>query len=163
MSIFDRLNGFTDVICGQVIENQNLCKLLHYNDASALSQPDIEDASILLDGKSKRIYTDYWIPSEDIQKNQASSYLVLFFDRFKPNGFEYKDGLLMMMLFTQKELNRIDNNKRLYAMSDEISKMFHGKHVLGLGKMKCEDWKFSNPNSQYIGYVMPFSISDFEG
>ena len=72
MGFYQELNSILTLTCSSLLENQNLCKLVYYYPTQTnyqfnpLSQPDIEDTSILL---MKNIFPLPKIPDADTEQN----------------------------------------------------------------------------------------------
>ena len=65
----------------KLVSSQNILKLLYYNTADALEQPDIEDNDILVAAASKiRIVPEVAFPET------LSSFIIITLDNFSPNA-----------------------------------------------------------------------------
>lgn len=106
------------------LANENICKLLYYNNKEALSEPTVVDPYNLLYTK---IYTQTFIPPVDTE----STYITVFFDSFDAvDGNPYlKKGRLFVNICTHRDLWNVDGGQRVVKIMNEIDKILNKNRV----------------------------------
>ena len=152
---FKELNDNLNSIMEKIITNQNLCKLLLFEE-SPLSQPDIESPQDLL-------YTNIFPYPYDISVLENSmNLLIVGFDDFRPissNNFISKN--LYFRILCHRNLWRTDSGLRPYLIAQEIAEMFNNQRVIGIGKTLFEGGRELWANKDYIGFSLVYEIIDF--
>ncbi len=121
---FDDLDAQLQSVILEFLNNQNICKLIHYNTKDALVQPDVEDPTSLIE---TNIYTQTFIPPNDTE----TTYITVFFDSFDAvDGNPYlKHGRLYINVATHRSLWKIDGGQRVIQIMNEIDKILNKKRV----------------------------------
>ncbi|MFB5759102.1 hypothetical protein [Paenibacillus medicaginis] len=154
MAKFEQLNDYVFNTLQALIGNQNLCKLLKYNNTDPLSQPDIEDASVLIMDK---IY-----PMPNIPGTQAeeSSLLNIIFDNFKLSSDNKgtKDGTLVINIIVHNNLWLMNGRLRPFSILAELDKTFNDKRIVGIKKMQFDRGRYYFINEKFSGYQVIYQV-----
>lgn len=157
MARFKELNQNLEKILIQLVENQNLCKLLTVNTKTPLESPDIPDTYDLI---FKNIYPMPKIP--DAQENE-SSFLTVWFDDLnrRPNSNAFKNNTITFNILCHHNLWRLNGELRPYAILHEIDTMFNQKRISGIGKVQLESGRFLWTNDFYSGYQVQYRMYEW--
>lgn len=144
-------------VLNKLIENQNLCKLLQYNDTSPLSGSNINDTSKLLFNK---IYPFPFTPEVD---SEASSIINVLFDNFELNksNSDFKNNQLVLIVICHNDLWKIDGMLRPFAILNELDNLFNLKNGYGIGKNQFGRGNLFWANEKYSGYRVTYELCDF--
>ncbi|MNH66533.1 hypothetical protein D3C73_185660 [compost metagenome] len=157
MARFEQLNKNTEDILLSIIDNQNLCKLIHYDSNDPFSEKDIEDTSELL---FERIFPFPKIPGVE---TKALTYLNVYMDNFlipsANNGV--KEALIIFNVITHNDLWRMEGTGMLrpYSILHEIDEMFNKERVIGIKKLKFNRGKYIYLNNQFGGYEASYVVT----
>jgi len=134
--------------------NEELCKLLYYTDKDPLSQPALEDPSILFE-KEIRI-----IPRVgSIELERSKIVLVVTYGKLNENHW-YSDISLKFGVYTTLTQWIIkDENLRPFLIIDNIIKSLDGKKIEGLGTMMGGEFALSLLTEEVSCYDIYFNIT----
>lgn len=159
MGRFQELNQNVVYLYELFLSNQNLCKLLYYNESSPLSQPDIEDTSILL--------FDKLLPqpkSVDTINGESTILSYVFSNaKFTHGNIKFKDSKLILQIISHLNLWKIDEGNRVYLIAEEIDKTLNELQntPLSIGRVLFSDWIYREYSNQYCGYYLTYDLCDF--
>ena len=133
-SSFLSLEKDAALIVKDILGNNELKKLLFYEDKNCLSLPDLtaEQTASLID---KQIMI---CPKIDIDR-EMFSYIVITFNSFLPNKSnpEYRDNLIAFNIVCHFDSwNLGDFQLRPYKIAGELDSMFNGKQIFGIGSLE---------------------------
>ena len=165
MGRFEKLNRDIRGLAEKMLEDQDLCKLIHYPDANPFSQPDINGKKELLD---KRLLL--FAPKFPIAK-EVGSYVSIRAPRFYPSrGGYYVVSLLCFDIFIHeksREIFYLDKNgnvekgNRALIIMDKIEDIM-SKSKIGIGENNLEPIvEITNNNATFSGYSLGYKDVDF--
>lgn len=156
ISTFEDLDTQLQNVMIAFLQNENICKLLHYNTPDALSQPPVENSYELL---STRIYNQTYKPPS----NEESTYITVFFDNFDAvSGNPYlKHGRLYLNVMTHRNLWNIDGGLRVIKIMAEIDKILNKNHTTnGLTRDFFKSARYLPINDLYNSYAITYTNID---
>ena len=135
----DELGINLQKIMTRLLSNQNLLKLLYYQDKDPLSQPDLTQEQIQHEVYEKLVKIVPLVSN----KETAHSIIVLKVDRGEQNidNSEFRDinfSIESFVPLTQWFIK--DSNLRPFAIMGEVQKSLNKKNINGLGKIKGGDF-----------------------
>lgn len=148
-------------IIQRLLANQNLLKLLYYNDKDPLSQPDLTDKQIQEEVFDKLVKI---IPRVG-PKETANSIVSIRFTRGRGNltNKEFENISVSVESFvplTQWIIKGV--NLRPFAIMGEIQKSLNGKTINGLGKMVGGDFDLNFLTEEISAYEQSFSLVTYD-
>jgi hypothetical protein len=141
-------------ILDRVLEDQALCKLLHYSSDNPLAEPEIEDTFSLV---GENIFLVPSMDFESIEKN----YLVCSLENFSPTSSEFFDYRFVFYVLCPKSqwiLN--DRTLRPFYIMERIYDLFEG-HKMSMGGLQLAFGEGLVITPQLLGYQMFFLGTDF--
>lgn len=159
VSRFEELNKNIEKVLYAIIDNQNLIKLINYNQYNPLSQPNISDGSDLL---YKKVFPYRHIPTVSGTTDTANSLLTMSIRNIKSiKGNPYfKMSQITFYVLVHSELISTDDGMRHYRIMNELDKTFNEQNIAGIGKLEfagADEIIMEN----YICYWMSYNICDF--
>lgn len=156
MSRFESLSQDKITIMMKLLESQELCKVLIYNDTNFLDQPDIANPPILI---YDRIYPHRFVPDTSLT---MKSYITLSFGNYKAVNNAYKSGLMYISCFTHQSLFKTDYGVlRPDYMLHLIDKQVNGLRDVGIGGVQFHKMDELYVNEMYSGNVVVYKLYDF--
>jgi hypothetical protein len=154
-SSFLSLEKDCGIIVRDMLNNNNLKKLLFYEDKNCLSLPDLtaEQTASLID---KQIMI---CPKVEIDK-EMFSYILVTFDDFIPNANnpEYRDNTITFYIVCHFDSwNLGDFQLRPYKIAGELDSMFNEKNVFGIGKLKFTGSEQFTINDEFGGIILVYA------
>jgi hypothetical protein len=148
----------TEIIVGKIANNQDLLKLLYYNDSDALEKDDITDADLI-----KKIFKDNIRRKPLVEvPEELNSFMIITFDSFTPSeNPEFRDNLISFDVLCPMEAwdNLGDYLTRPLLILHHLSAMFHNQKLAGIGKAKFFSADILNIGP-YAGYQIVFSVTN---
>lgn len=122
------------LIVNKFLENQRLCKLLHYTQKDCLKAPDltIEEKLSLLNNEIKIIP---YLPIE----GECPNYILITFNQFFPNSLnpEFRDFNIKIDIICHPDhWNLGDFALRPYKIAGEIDSLLDNQKLTGIGKVE---------------------------
>lgn len=153
MARFEELNNNINNVMMKLIESQNLCKLLHYNDENPLMQDDIADTSGL-------IFTKIFpLPKVPDSSSEATSVLSVVFDNFRLGGNTgVKEGILKFTAICHIDLWKTSGSLRPISILSEVDKIFNDERIVGIKKLQLDRGNLIWVNDKYIGYQISYQM-----
>ena len=163
ISKFSLLNEDINKVLDKLVSNQNLCKLLYYNDSNPLSQTSLTDPPSLLYSLIFPYPTAIETFKDSDGNPVASSIINVLFDNFKlgTKNHKFKSGDLTFIILSHISLWRLsDSTLRPFCLLNEIDEMFSEQRVIGIGKGEFERcgliWQ-----DNYSGYKLTYKNYEF--
>jgi len=160
MSRFEELNLNIDTVLMKLLSSQDLCKYLFYDEDDPMSQPNIEDTSILL---FDRIYPT---PVSPTITDSAKSLITIIQDDFSlaQTNTAFKTSKIIFNILCHIELWRMPGTGKLrpYSILSEIDKLFNQQRVLGIGKLSFSNGRWIGVNDRWQGYQVAYKIYEFD-
>lgn len=143
------------IILDNIMDNQNLCKLIAFDTLTPLNEPDIEDTFELL---NKRIFPVPFIP---IKLEEQVTTLNFFFNRINKDGLYYKDIELKFWINSHYDNWQINGNLRPDLIAVEIENMMNYKNGFGIGKLLFNNMVLFYPADRFAGYELTYHYTQF--
>lgn len=143
-------------IMKRLLANENLCKLIYYDDKDPLSQPKVDEKLIFQKGLD---IVPKYNPVEDAK---ARVILVLQNANKIGNNEEFRNIRLVFYVYvpvTQWIIK--DENLRPFLIMQEIQNSLEGKKLNGLGVLKSGDITLNSVTQQMTSYTLEYFITDF--
>ena len=154
-SSFLSLEKDAGMIVQKMLKNEDLKKLLFYQDENCLKMPDISKKDTLgLINKQIRL-----VPKVTVDK-ECFSYVILSFDNFTPNATnpEFRDNIISFDILCHFDhWNLGDFQLRPYKIAGEIDSMFNGKHLTGIGELEFLGANQLVLNDELAGLTLMYS------
>ena len=148
-------------IINRLQANQDLLKLLYYNDKDPLSQPDLTTKQIQEEVFNKLIKIVPRVGPKETA-NSLISLRVVHGSTNRGNS-EFADIVLAIEVFvplTQWAIK--DTNLRPFSIMGEIQESLNGKVVNGLGKIQGGDFSLNFLTEEISCYEMTFDFVEYE-
>lgn len=161
MAYFEKLNEGILVIMDMLTDNQNLCKLLAYNDDSPLSpsKPNIENTGSLI---MKNIFP---LPKPPFAKEDRVSYLTVILSDAKlhNNRQGFKEYKIMINIVCHIDQWKIVEGIRPLLISNELDKIFNKTRnaELTVGESLFNDWIYRQYSDYFCGYYQSYILTNF--
>lgn len=135
-------------IIKEVLNNQNLCKLIYYNEKEPIAQENISDAKSVLFLKTILPY-----PFSDTLTEDTSQ-LRIYYPGGQFNGnHTVEDTTLHFDIIIAKNLwlIKVDDEEKLrpYEILSEILNTFRDNRIVGVGKVQFDNFKHYVVNEKY--------------
>ena len=155
---FAQIEQELEMIIERFAENQNLLKLLYYNDKDALEKEDITDEKILNEILRQNIKI---IPEVKIPERQ-NSFIIITFDSYEKNysNPEFIDNTIYIDILCPLDEDILRMNKymlRPQLIMSEIQKAIAESRLTGIGKVEFNNALALNLGT-YWGYRMNYSV-----
>ena len=155
---FAQIEQELEMIIERFAENQNLLKLLYYNDKDALEKEDITDEKILNEILRQNIKI---IPEVKIPERQ-NSFIIITFDGYEKNysNPEFIDNTIYIDILCPLDEDILRMNKymlRPQLIMSEIQKEIAESRLTGIGKVEFNNALTLNLGT-YWGYRMNYSV-----
>ena len=154
-SSFLSLEKDAGMIVQKMLKNEDLKKLLYYQDEHCLKMPNIGPKETLsLINKQIRL-----VPKVSVD-NEAFTYVILSFDNFTPNATnpEFRDNIVSFDILCHFDhWNLGDFQLRPYKIAGEIDSMFNGKHLTGIGELEFLGANQLVLNDELAGLTLMYS------
>lgn len=147
-------------ICSRLLANDNLVKLLYYEDTDPLSQNG------LADNEKRKIFNDLLciVPKIGVREDSKSVISIYVPSAFGLAGnLEYREITIAIDIFVPLNQWIIkDSNLRPFAIMGQIQEALNGKTINGLGKIKGGDFELVLLTDEMSTYRQTFSITEYE-
>lgn len=157
-------NKTTNLILLEMVKNQNLCKLVYYDDVNPLSQSNIINTVNLIkkteDNPMAHFFRQPKIPTVD----DVGSFIVVSLDNFKmsrsnPLSQYYN---LNFIILVHKDCWLIDGGERIFFIRNELDNSFDRKYLNGIGEVEFNVAdRFSLGNGDFYGFRVQYTNYDF--
>ena len=162
------LNGFEKWefgIAHLLLQNENLFKLLRYEDGDALSRlidaEIMEDMIYEYDSRGNRnpncriFFRKFTGDTEETQRSQLRIYPL----RVKPSNIYYGDMLFQVDVIVHMGIDKIRNGQRRHRLASEIIQSLNGQEIGMVQSVVIQDaFMFdSSRHPQYDGWSLIFS------
>ena len=148
-------------IVAQLLKNQNLLKLLYYNDPDPLQQQDLTNKQIQDEVFNKLIRVIPKVSETDIGRPIVT--LVVKDGVIDAENSEVRNIIMDFEIFTPLDYWIIkDNNLRPFAIMGEIQKSLNKKVINGLGLFTCGNFKLSFVTTEISDYILNCEISQYD-
>lgn len=160
MSKFKLLNENLNKTLCRLVENKNLCKLIHYNEDNPLTKPDIQNPARLL--LFEKIYP---YPIAIDTEKDAATYLCLALDDFGISSGSYgiANNKIIFNILCHNKLWKVSGGLRPFLIMEELDIMFNDVGGIGVGKMQFDRANFIYVAKDYSGYRVSYETYNGNG
>lgn len=159
MGRFSELNKNINYVTELLLTNQNLLKLIKYNDTNPLSHSDISDPYELL---FKNINPQ---PKSVRAVEEKTTYLNYVFSNLKLNdkNFKFKDSKVFFYIISHNDIWAINGGIRPNQIVEEIDNTLNERRgtSLSIGKVIFGDCIYREFSDNFSGYVLTYDLCDF--
>lgn len=147
-------------ICSRLLANEDLIKLLYYEDIDPLAHAALDDNT------KKKLFNDLiCIVPKVGTREDSKSVISIYVPKAMglPGNSEFKNVTIAVDVFvplTQWIIK--DSNLRPFAIMGEIQSSLNGKTVNGLGKIQGGDFELVVLTDEMSGYRQIFTITEYE-
>ena len=142
------------IIVNTALKNENLKKLLHYNNKTPLNMPKLsEEESLNLFGRNIKI-----VPKLTID-GSVLNYIIVSFDNFTENATnpEFRDNIVEFDIICHIDQWQLtDFQLRPYRIAAEIDSMFNKRHLTGIGTLQFLGGSQIVLSNEYIGICLMY-------
>lgn len=168
---FAKLNTDIQKLADKMMEDQDLCKLIHYPNTHPLDQPDINGYNTILDKRLLLFTPKIPLAGESEGTDDDGTYVMIRPTRLNPSrGGHYIISLLIFDIYCQKDIRTIyykdDNGNtvkgdRALLIMDKIEGIIGGVDI-GIGKDNLDGVEeIANRNTTFSGYAIGYVNVDF--
>jgi len=158
MAYFNELNTNINIVLEYILGDQDLCKLIYYNEPNPLSQPTISDTSILLFDKI------YPLPKKVLAEEEKATILNTYFYSSKPysNNSGFRPVVLCFDIMCHLDVWKIESALRPYSISNKIDTLFNNEYNsdLSMNYIYFMSWSPMQYSDYYYGYNLKYSLSN---
>ena len=133
----------------ELINDQELVKLIHYNDYNPYAKPDLQlPATFLI---NKKIFP---YPFNPLIQTEASCQLRVFYaSGYFANDETFSPSRLFFEIVVHKDLWLINNGTqsliRPYEILNRLQVIFHKRSIGTLGRLRFRPWSFGFGNEHF--------------
>lgn len=154
---YRELSPFLKEITSRLMADNDLCKLLHFNDKNPLGHTNLTDAEKrnLVFGKLIR-----FIPRIGPQETTQSKIAMLLPSADK-DGENKEINRLTIQLFVYTPFNEWiieGDDLRIFLIMSKIEQLLDGKDIGGIGNMRSLGFDIALTTDEICGYCMEFTI-----
>lgn len=162
---FEKLNDDIQKLATQVLQNQNLCKLIYYPDTDDIfTKPDIRGNQLIQD--KKVILFNHKMPLVE----RGKTYLLIRPDNFRPSqGGHYIKCSLVFEAYSAEDIRNItyekdgniENGDRVILILNEIDNIMQNLNI-SIGENNfVSGGSIGNRDSAMTGYGVVYNDVDF--
>lgn len=159
-TIFKKINDLKSIIKERLLSNQNLLKMIVYNEGNPFDLPDIDDPQSLL---NNYIYLNPVVWDSTIQ--EVRTFLLTNF-RVAPNRVNtaFADVYLYFYVISHNDIYSLENgDTRVISICDELMKSFDSSYGNWVGKCCMNGFQEITSRKDYYAIELQFKFSDFKG
>ena len=147
-------------IINRLLNNQDLIKLLYYNDKDPLSNPDLTKKQIKNEVYNKLIKV---IPRIGPTEYANAMIAMIVSDGIPNENNEFEDIIIQFEIFVPMTQWIIkDTNLRPFKIMGELQKSLVGKSINGLGKIHGGSFSFNYSTDETSCYKQIFRITTYD-
>lgn len=156
MAYLEEISNYKNTILQRIVSDQELCKAVQYNDKNFLDKADIDDTTTLI---YDRIFPYKFIPDTNTEEK---TFITLSVGRFQYVNNSFKEGLIIISIFTHRDLFRTDYSKtRVDFILNKIDSLLNYKSGIGLGKLEFDMLDEIAVNDKFQGAYVCYRPIDF--
>lgn len=158
------ITEWKSVIIDELVNDDDIGKLLHYNTEDALFKEPLSDEQ-KRDLYDSKIFGYRYNPKI---VDEASQFITVGISRFAPSeGFrrisdQFTDGFIYFYILVNQQNMKMLTGYRQDLIADSVHRLFHNNEKIGIGNLKwanlVETWEH---NSKLGGYTIGFRVTDF--
>jgi hypothetical protein len=155
MSKYAQLNIDKDEVKTQIFKNQDLCKLLYYDNDTPLTYPNISNTPEALKSKIK---TANIFP---VAEETGIRLIILFTDIRPAGGKVFKSSSIIFNILVHKDLWEMQGKIRALLIADKLDEMLTEDTKLSMGNLESTGGRYIDVNDSFKGYSISFKSVDF--
>lgn len=148
-------------IVSRLLANEDLVKLLYYNDKDPLNQPTLTQEE-----KQKYIYQNLIkiVPRQIAQEQSKSSIVIYPMRGMRLSGNSEFDKVSIIIDVYTPLIDWIikDSNLRPFAIIGKINASLNGKTINGLGKIQIPDFHLTRLTDEISCYTMTVEFTEYD-
>jgi hypothetical protein len=157
LGYFTELGIATNKAIELLIADEILVKLLYYDTEDAIYKPTVANPESLINTKI------YPVPKIPQVQTEACTMLNVFFDEIQQNHINkgYRDEVLKILIIMHLDLFLIQNNIRLYAIMEQIDKIFNNKYyseIAGHSLQPVGKIRLNQINDNFFGCALSYGM-----
>ena len=161
IQLFDKIDEIEQIAIQKIKANENLLKLLYYNDGDPLGKPITDEISDEMFGFSGSTDNQkvFFFPSIDRTDDKVTSELRIYTPSFRPDNHIIGVVQICVDLIIHSDLYRIKAGRRLTKMMSETMRALNGQEVSGIGYLKISKKTaitLTKYNRDFWGYRLLF-------
>lgn len=144
-------------VTARLLSDQELCKLLYYNDYDPLSHQDFPTTSFLLNDRIR--FTPTVKPDEE---SKCSIVMVIAGGNISIQNQDYRDVYLHLFIYVPYNEWVISGDElRPFLIMSKVESLLKGKEIGGFGRLQSEEFELALSTEVVAGYRMAFKIDVF--
>lgn len=157
MGRFAKLNKDISTLGIEVLQNQELCKLLHYPHYDPWSMPEVDGYEHVYNQRLL-LFTPKIFDADDV-----GSYLIIRPDKIRPtSGGYFRATFLLFDIMVHQAARRVKGGDRVMYIADIIEDMMSNAR-LSVGKANFHDCvTVANTNGTFSGFSLVYKDVDFK-
>lgn len=157
MARLNELSEYKFTIISRLLENEELCKAIYYNDTDFLDKACINDPTEKL--VYNHIFPYRFIP--DVNESKKT-FVTMSFQKFHLVNNSFKKGLIYLYVVTHRDLFKTDYGvTRIDYILNKIDELFNQKRGIGMGKLEFYEMNEFLANEKYQGNYICYKPIDF--
>lgn len=163
-NIIRNITTWKQIIMDEIIQDDVLSKLLHYNSPNALRQEDLNSE------EKRKLYQSkvfgYRYNPQVVE--ESTQFITVGISRFAPvEGFRtisnrYIAGYIYFYILVNNQNMKMESGYRQDLIADRLHNLFHENEDIGIGTLKfdnlIENWEHNNTLG---GYILGYKVTDF--
>lgn len=148
---FQQLSNAKRIIIEKLIESEEICKALYYNDEDFESKESLSDPTILIYNK---IFPYSFVPNPQSEK---SSYITFTFDNYKLVSDTFKTGVIYLNAVVHRDLLKTNSGwLRSDYLISHIDRQINQIRGIGWGKLQFEGMQEFRLNENFYGHTISY-------
>ncbi|MBU7316144.1 hypothetical protein KQX66_10760 [Paenibacillus sp. SM 69] len=157
MARFNELSEYKFTIINRLLDCDELCKAVSYNDTDFLMRSSVSDPADEL--VYNHIFPYRFIPEVNESKK---TFITLSLRKFQLINNSFKKGLIYLNIFTHRDLFKTDYGcTRIDFILNKVDEMFNQKRGIGIGQLEFVDMDEIVVNEKYQGNYICYKPVDF--
>lgn len=156
MSRLSDLSKDKITVMERLLDSNELCKAVYYNERDFLNQPVLSNPYELI---YEHIFPYRKVPKID---EKMKTYITMSFKNYSLANNRFKSGYIYINIFTHHDLVRTDYGVLRYDfIASEIDKLMNEKRGIGIGKIEFYDMDELFVNEKYLGVYLAYKLYEF--
>ena len=161
------LDQYINNILDKIYSNNIICRLLYYDEPDALTQPDLEDNTVLFtDLDNRRIYPMVYT-TENMGTPKSMLYIDVVNASLNNNNVYFKDVIVEITVLSHLSLWELTSESgshcslRINRLVHELNNLFNRQTIFGVGSLVFNYLQKVYVDRSFSGYKMCFETKDF--
>lgn len=153
---FTELGSNLVYVVNQLLDSDDLIKLIKYDVSEPLSKPIEATPTVLL---FDRIYPIPKVPT--VQEDKKTILSIIFSNAILSDNIKIKDSKLIFWIMCHIDLWAVRDNLRPFLIASEIDKIFNEKRgsQLSIGKVLFNSFVYREWDNRFCGYQLIYDVS----